>query len=58
VRTATQIASAVRRGESSASAELAVALAAIEARNEELHVFLHVDAEGAAARSRSTTVAV
>jgi aspartyl-tRNA(Asn)/glutamyl-tRNA(Gln) amidotransferase subunit A len=58
VRTATQIASAVRRGESSASAELAVALAAIEARNEELHVFLHVDAEGAAAAAARVDDAV
>ncbi|MDE3083480.1 MAG: Asp-tRNA(Asn)/Glu-tRNA(Gln) amidotransferase subunit GatA [Acidobacteriota bacterium] len=44
---ATSIAAAVRAGETSAVAELEISLAAIESRNAELNVFLHVDDEGA-----------
>jgi aspartyl-tRNA(Asn)/glutamyl-tRNA(Gln) amidotransferase subunit A len=47
VRTAVQIAIDVQSGASSASAELDVSLAAVRSRNEELHVFLYVDEEGA-----------
>jgi aspartyl-tRNA(Asn)/glutamyl-tRNA(Gln) amidotransferase subunit A len=47
VKSATQIASDVRSGASTAEAEMAVSLAAIKARNEELNVFLFVDEEGA-----------
>ena len=46
---ARSIAAAVSSGTSSARAELATSLAAIEARNEELNVFLHVDRAGAEA---------
>ena len=45
--TAREIAARVRAGESSAIAELEISLAAIESRNAELNVFLHVDDEGA-----------
>ena len=41
------VASRVRAGESSALSELENSLAAIESRNAELNVFLHVDDEGA-----------
>ena len=41
------VAARVRAGESSAIAELENSLAAIESRNAELNVFLHVDDEGA-----------
>jgi aspartyl-tRNA(Asn)/glutamyl-tRNA(Gln) amidotransferase subunit A len=47
VRTAAQIAARVRRGESSAAQVLAEARAVIAARNDELHVFLHLDDAGA-----------
>jgi aspartyl-tRNA(Asn)/glutamyl-tRNA(Gln) amidotransferase subunit A len=47
VRSARHVAEDVRTGASSAADELEAALAAIEARNDELHVFLHVDEEGA-----------
>ncbi len=47
MRSALEIARDVRSGRSSAEGELSHALAAIAARNEELHVFLHVDEEGA-----------
>jgi len=48
VRSAAQIALDVRSGATSAARELATSLEAIAARNDELHVFLHVDHEGAA----------
>ncbi|HSN03330.1 MAG TPA: Asp-tRNA(Asn)/Glu-tRNA(Gln) amidotransferase subunit GatA [Acidimicrobiales bacterium] len=44
---AKSVAARVRAGESSAVAELENSLAAIESRNAELNVFLHVDDEGA-----------
>ncbi|MDE3083325.1 MAG: Asp-tRNA(Asn)/Glu-tRNA(Gln) amidotransferase subunit GatA [Acidobacteriota bacterium] len=44
---ALDVAARVRAGESSAVTELENALAAIESRNAELNVFLHVDDEGA-----------
>jgi aspartyl-tRNA(Asn)/glutamyl-tRNA(Gln) amidotransferase subunit A len=49
VKSAAQIVDEVRSGATTAAAELAVSLDAIRARNEELHVFLYVDHEGAAA---------
>ena len=49
MKTAVQIASDVRSGASSATEELRTSLEAIRARNEELHVFLYVDEEGAEA---------
>jgi aspartyl-tRNA(Asn)/glutamyl-tRNA(Gln) amidotransferase subunit A len=52
VKTAVQIARDVRSGESSAVDELQVSLASVRARNEELHVFLHIDEEGATAQAR------
>jgi aspartyl-tRNA(Asn)/glutamyl-tRNA(Gln) amidotransferase subunit A len=47
VRTAVQIASDVKSGASSATRELSLSLDAVRARNEELHVFLYIDEEGA-----------
>jgi len=58
VRTATQIAGDVRRGARSAAQELAEARAAIAARNDELHVFLHLDDEGADAAAAAVDAAV
>jgi aspartyl-tRNA(Asn)/glutamyl-tRNA(Gln) amidotransferase subunit A len=52
VKTAVQIARDVQSGESSAVDELQVSLASVRARNEELHVFLHIDEEGATAQAR------
>jgi aspartyl-tRNA(Asn)/glutamyl-tRNA(Gln) amidotransferase subunit A len=52
VRAARDIAAAVNAGESALVA-LEEAIAAIEARNEELNVFLHVDAEAARATARA-----
>ena len=49
MKSALQIAADVRSGASSASAELERTLRVIEERNDELHVFLHVDVEGARA---------
>jgi aspartyl-tRNA(Asn)/glutamyl-tRNA(Gln) amidotransferase subunit A len=51
VKTAVQIAGDVQSGRSSALEELNISLAAVRARNDELHVFLHVDEEGAAAQA-------
>jgi aspartyl-tRNA(Asn)/glutamyl-tRNA(Gln) amidotransferase subunit A len=47
VKSAARIAEDVRSGASTAVAELAEALEVVAARNEELHVFLYVDEEGA-----------
>ncbi len=47
MKTAEQIVREVRNGETTATAELNAALTAIGERNEELHVFLYVDEEGA-----------
>jgi aspartyl-tRNA(Asn)/glutamyl-tRNA(Gln) amidotransferase subunit A len=47
VKTAVQIASDVQRGASSADEQLSLSLEAVRARNEELHVFLYVDEDGA-----------
>jgi aspartyl-tRNA(Asn)/glutamyl-tRNA(Gln) amidotransferase subunit A len=52
VKTAVQIARDVQSGASSAVEELDASLAAVRARNEELHVFLHIDEEGATAQAR------
>jgi len=49
VKSAAQIVRDVRSGESSATAELERSLQAVRARNDDLHVFLHVDEEGARA---------
>ena len=49
MRSARQIADDVRSGASSAGAELDASLAAISASNDELNVFLYVDANGARA---------
>jgi aspartyl-tRNA(Asn)/glutamyl-tRNA(Gln) amidotransferase subunit A len=51
VKTAVQIARDVQSGASSALAELNACLTAVRARNEELHVFLHIDEEGATAQA-------
>ena len=51
MRTALEISEAVRSKQVSARAAVEDSLAAIEARDGELHVFLHVDAEGARARA-------
>ena len=51
MKTAVQIARDVQNGESSAVDELNTSLAAVRARNDELHVFLYVDEEGAAAQA-------
>ena len=48
-KSAVQIAADVRSGSTSAQDELERTLAAIEQRNDELNVFLHVDTEGARA---------
>jgi aspartyl-tRNA(Asn)/glutamyl-tRNA(Gln) amidotransferase subunit A len=53
VRSALEIARDVRGGHSTAEVELAHSLAAIAARNDELHVFLHVDEEGALRAARN-----
>jgi aspartyl-tRNA(Asn)/glutamyl-tRNA(Gln) amidotransferase subunit A len=58
VNTAVQIASDVQSGASSAVHELANAMTAIGARNEELHVFLHVDEEGATRAAHRVDAAV
>jgi len=58
VRTATQIAADVRGGVRRAVDELADAYAAIAARNEELHVFLHLDEAGAATQAGAVDAAV
>jgi aspartyl-tRNA(Asn)/glutamyl-tRNA(Gln) amidotransferase subunit A len=47
VRSAEETVRDVKSGATSASAEVETALAAIKARNDELHVFLYVDEEGA-----------
>ncbi|MFI5035150.1 MAG: Asp-tRNA(Asn)/Glu-tRNA(Gln) amidotransferase subunit GatA [Acidimicrobiales bacterium] len=58
MRTAAAIAADVRSGERSAAQELAGARAAIAARDEELHVFLYVDDEGAARAAAAVDEAV
>jgi aspartyl-tRNA(Asn)/glutamyl-tRNA(Gln) amidotransferase subunit A len=52
VRSAFEIARDVRSRHSTAEVELSHSLAAIAARNDELHVFLHVDEEGALETAR------
>ena len=47
MKTAVQIASEVQGGATSAHEQLSLSLDAVRARNEELHVFLHVDEAGA-----------
>jgi aspartyl-tRNA(Asn)/glutamyl-tRNA(Gln) amidotransferase subunit A len=49
VKTAVQIARDVQGGASSADEQLSLSLEAVRVRNEELHVFLHVDETGARA---------
>jgi aspartyl-tRNA(Asn)/glutamyl-tRNA(Gln) amidotransferase subunit A len=58
VKTAVQIANDVRGGVSSADAQLSLSLDAVRARNDELHVFLHVDEEGARAAAARVDEAV
>ncbi len=58
MRTATEISADVRGGVRSAVDELADAYTAIAARNEELHVFLHLDEAGAAAQASAVDAAV
>jgi aspartyl-tRNA(Asn)/glutamyl-tRNA(Gln) amidotransferase subunit A len=58
VRTATQIAGDVRRGARSAVQELAEARVTIAARDDELHVFLHLDDEGADRAAAAVDAAV
>ena len=53
-----EIAARVRAGQSSAVSELESSLAAIESRNSELNVFLHVDEEGAYRAARAVDAAV
>ena len=53
MRSAREIASDVQSGVTSAVAELERTLSAIDERNEELNVFLHVDVSGATARASS-----
>ena len=55
---AIDLAARVRRGEVTASTALAESLSAIDARNDELNVFLHVDRDGAEARARAVDDAV
>ncbi len=55
---AIDLAASVRRGEVTATDALATALRAIDARNDELNVFLHVDRDGAEARARAVDDAV
>jgi aspartyl-tRNA(Asn)/glutamyl-tRNA(Gln) amidotransferase subunit A len=52
VRSASDIASDVRSGATSAQEEMALSLAAIRARNDELNVFLYIDEEGALAAAQ------
>ncbi len=58
MRSAAAIAADVRTGVSSAAAELGIAREAIAARNDELHVFLHLDEEGADAAAAAVDAAV
>jgi aspartyl-tRNA(Asn)/glutamyl-tRNA(Gln) amidotransferase subunit A len=58
VRSAVRIAEEVRSGASTAVAELAGALEVVAARNEELHVFLYVDEEGALAAAERVDAVV
>jgi aspartyl-tRNA(Asn)/glutamyl-tRNA(Gln) amidotransferase subunit A len=58
MNTAVQMAADVQSGASSAAQELSSALAAIRARNEELHVFLYVDEEGATRAANRVDAAV
>jgi aspartyl-tRNA(Asn)/glutamyl-tRNA(Gln) amidotransferase subunit A len=58
VRSAVRIAEEVRSGASTAVAELAGALEVVAARNEELHVFLYVDEEGALAAAERVDATV
>jgi aspartyl-tRNA(Asn)/glutamyl-tRNA(Gln) amidotransferase subunit A len=52
VKSAVEIARDVRSGDSTADVELSRSLASIAARNDELHVFLHIDEEGAREAAR------
>jgi aspartyl-tRNA(Asn)/glutamyl-tRNA(Gln) amidotransferase subunit A len=52
VKTALEIARDVRSGDSTADVELTRSLASIAARNDELHVFLHIDEDGAREAAR------
>jgi aspartyl-tRNA(Asn)/glutamyl-tRNA(Gln) amidotransferase subunit A len=58
VKSAVQIATDVQSGVSSAVNELETSLAAVRARNEELHVFLHVDEDGARAQAQKVDAQV
>ena len=58
MRSAVRIAEEVRSGASTAVAELAGALEVVAARNEELHVFLYVDEEGALAAAERVDAVV
>ena len=52
MKSAVEIARDVRSGDSTADVELSRSLASIAARNDELHVFLHIDEEGAREAAR------
>ena len=52
MKSAVEIARDVRSGDSTAEVELSRSLASIAARNDELHVFLHIDEEGAREAAR------
>ena len=58
MKSAVQIAEAVRSGASTAVAEVVGALEAVAARNEELHVFLYVDEQGALAAAQRVDAVV
>jgi len=58
VRSAEETVRDVKSGATSASAEVETALAAIKARNDELHVFLYVDEEGARRQADSVDNAI
>ena len=51
MKSAADIVNDVRSGASSATVELERSLEAVQSRNDELHVFLHVDADGARAQA-------
>ena len=58
MKTAVEIVRDVQSGASSAVEELNTSLAVVSARNEELHVFLHVDEEGATAQAQKVDALV
>ena len=58
MRSAEETVRDVKSGATSASAEVETALAAIKARNDELHVFLYVDEEGARRQADSVDNAI